>query len=63
MNPYVLVLYYSRQGATATMARHVARGVERVTGMEARIRTVPPISADTEVQMDAIPAEGPLFAK
>ena len=39
--PYVLVLYYSREGATAHMARQVARGVERVAGVEARLRTVP----------------------
>jgi len=39
--PYVLVLYYSREGATAAMARQVARGVECVRGIEARLRTVP----------------------
>ena len=46
--PYVLVLYYSREGATAAMARQVARGVECVSGIEARLRTVPSLStADT----------------
>jgi NAD(P)H dehydrogenase (quinone) len=41
---YVLVLYYSRFGATAEMARQVARGVEEA-GLEARLRTVPAVSA------------------
>jgi NAD(P)H dehydrogenase (quinone) len=63
MSPYVLVLYYSRQGATATMARHVARGVEKVAGIEARIRTVPPISAATEATVESIPEEGPLYCE
>ena len=46
--PYILVLYYSRDGATEAMARQVARGVECVQGIEARIRTVPSLSsADT----------------
>jgi NAD(P)H dehydrogenase (quinone) len=61
MTPYILVLYYSRHGATATMAKHVARGVERVAGIEARIRTVPAVSADTESRAEAIPEEGPLY--
>ena len=43
--PYILVLYYSREGATAAMARQVARGVECVAGIEARLRTVPASSA------------------
>lgn len=61
--PYVLVLYYSRQGATATMAQHVARGVELVAGVTARVRTVPAISATCEQTEDDIPAEGPLFCE
>ena len=61
--PFVLVLYYSRNGATATMARHVARGVEQVPGIEARLRTVAPISADHEALGDAIPEEGPLYCE
>lgn len=43
--PYILVLYYSRDGATEAMARQVARGVECVSGIEARLRTVPSLSA------------------
>ncbi len=58
----VLVVYYSRYGATAEMARHVARGVESVDGVEARLRTVPPVSATCEAVEDDIPAEGPPYA-
>ena len=42
--PYILVLYYSREGATAGMAKQVTRGVECVAGIEARLRTVPALS-------------------
>ncbi|MFN2349174.1 MAG: NAD(P)H:quinone oxidoreductase [Thioalkalivibrio sp.] len=58
----ILVLYYSRYGATAQMARHVARGVESVPGMQARLRTVPPISATSEAVSPEIPGEGPPYA-
>lgn len=58
---YVLVLYYSRQGATAQMAEQVARGVALVPGLQARLRTVPPVSATCEQVDDEIPAEGPLY--
>ncbi|HBM50490.1 MAG TPA: NAD(P)H-quinone oxidoreductase, partial [Marinobacter sp.] len=40
-SPYILVLYYSRNGQTADMATQIGRGVARVSGMEAKIRTVP----------------------
>ena len=53
---YVLILYYSRYGATAEMARHVARGVEEVPGIEARLRTVPAVSTVCEATEDSIPA-------
>ena len=62
-SPYILVLYYSRHGATATMASHVARGVEQVSGLQARLRTVPPVSATCEASQDSIPASGPLYAE
>jgi NAD(P)H dehydrogenase (quinone) len=61
--PYVLVLYYSRQGATATMAQHIARGVELVPGVAARLRTVPAVSATTEQTEEEIPATGPLYCE
>ncbi|WP_303900955.1 NAD(P)H:quinone oxidoreductase [Thiohalomonas denitrificans] len=58
----VLVLYYSRHGATAAMARLVARGVEEVPGMQARLRTISEVSTVTEAVADAIPGEGPPYA-
>ena len=59
--PWVLVLYYSRHGKTAEMAKLIARGVEQVTGMEARLRTVPEISANTETSAPPIPESGALY--
>lgn len=56
--PDILVLYYSREGAVAEMARHVSRGVEKVRGMQARLRTVPPVSPITEASAPSIPDEG-----
>lgn len=55
--PYLLVLYYSRHGATAQLARHVARGAE-AAGIEARLRTVSPVSADCEATAASIPDAG-----
>lgn len=60
MHPYVLILYYSRNGATREMALQIARGVEQ-QGMEARVRTVPAVSATPEATEPAIPAEGALY--
>ncbi|ROS01168.1 NAD(P)H dehydrogenase (quinone) [Sinobacterium caligoides] len=59
--PYILVLYYSRHGATRAMAEQVARGVALQAGMQAKLRTVPTVSADCEVTIDEIPEEGPLY--
>ncbi len=61
--PYILVLYYSRHGSTYTMAEEIARGVESVADIEARLRTVQPISPDTAPDPDAIPASGPLYCQ
>lgn len=58
----ILVLYYSRHGATAEMARLIARGVEEVPGMAARLRTVPAVSTVCEAVEDEIPASGPPYA-
>ena len=58
---YILVLYYSRYGATAEMAHHVARGVES-GGLEARLRTVPAVSTVCEAVEDSIPASGAPYA-
>jgi NAD(P)H dehydrogenase (quinone) len=59
--PYILVLYYSRHGATAEMARQIARGVE-MAGLEARLRTVPAVSSECEAVAPQIPAEGAPYA-
>jgi NAD(P)H dehydrogenase (quinone) len=59
----ILVLYYSRHGATAELARAVARGIDEVPGMAARVRTVPAVQAATEAaSAAAVPAEGPPYA-
>ncbi len=54
----VLVLYYSRHGATQEMAQLVARGVEKVTGMTALLRTVPEISTVCEAIKSSVPDQG-----
>lgn len=58
----ILVLFYSRKGSTAEMARHVCRGIESVPGAKARLRTVPQVSAVIEQPEPAVPSEGPPFA-
>ncbi|MFP6849577.1 MAG: NAD(P)H:quinone oxidoreductase [Pseudomonas sp.] len=60
--PYILVLYYSRHGATTEMAKQIARGVE-MGGLEARLRTVPAVSTECEAVTPDIPAEGALYAR
>ena len=54
----ILILYYSRHGATAEMARQMARGVEEVDGMQAKLRTVPPVSSVCEATEPPIPDSG-----
>ncbi|WP_026374985.1 NAD(P)H:quinone oxidoreductase [Aestuariibacter salexigens] len=61
MTPYVLVLYYSRHGATESMARKIALGVER-QGIEARLRTVAPISDNLSDHAPAVPESGAPYA-
>ena len=56
--PEILVLYYSRGGSVARLARHVARGIGEVPGMSARLRTVPPVAPVTEVASPPVPEEG-----
>ncbi len=58
----VLILYYSRNGATAKMARKIAHGVEEVSAVNAKIRTVPPVSATCEAVADSIPQSGAPYA-
>lgn len=62
MNTYILVLYYSRQGATAEMARLVARGVEE-GGIEAILRTVPEVSAICDAIAPPVPEDGPPYVE
>jgi NAD(P)H dehydrogenase (quinone) len=57
----ILVLYYSRKGHTATLARHTARGIESA-GATASIRTVPPVSPVSEAVQPAVPDAGPPYA-
>lgn len=58
----ILVLYYSRHGATAEMARQIARGIDQVAGAAARLRTVPPVSADHESSAPPVPEAGAPYA-
>ncbi|MDF2867532.1 MAG: NAD(P)H:quinone oxidoreductase, type [Gammaproteobacteria bacterium] len=61
MQPYILILYYSRYGATAEMANHIAQGVEMVADMTACIRTVPAVSTVIEASQDSIPSSGAVY--
>jgi NAD(P)H dehydrogenase (quinone) len=56
--PEILVLYYSRGGSVARLARHVARGIGEAEGMSARLRTVPPVAAVTQVAAPPVPEDG-----
>jgi NAD(P)H dehydrogenase (quinone) len=58
----ILVLFYSRKGATAELARQVCRGVESVAGARARLRTVPAVASVVEALQPPVPAEGPPYA-
>jgi NAD(P)H dehydrogenase (quinone) len=58
----VLVVYYSRSGATEALARSVCEGVDSVAGAAARLRTVPAVSAVTAATEDAVPEAGPPYA-
>lgn len=54
----VLVLYYSRGGSVARLARQIARGIGEVPGMSARLRSVPPVAAITQTAAPPVPEEG-----
>lgn len=58
----ILVLYYSRRGTTAELARHVCRGIDSVDGVRSRLRTVPPVTTVVDVPEPAVPATGPPYA-
>ena len=58
----ILVLYYSRTGKTAELARQVARGIAEVDGVDARLRSVPPVAAVTQTARPPVPDEGAPYA-
>jgi len=60
--PEILILYYSRHGAVEAMAQQLARGVEAVAGVEARLRTVPPVAPTHDPEAAAVPARGAPYA-
>jgi len=62
MDATILVLYYSRGGRTAALARHAARGVESA-GAVARVRTVPPVAPTTTAAEPPVPSDGPPYAE
>jgi NAD(P)H dehydrogenase (quinone) len=59
----ILVVYYSRYGATQKLANAICDGIALVPGCQARLRTVPPVSAVCEATEPAIPADGPPYAE
>ncbi len=60
--PYILIVYYTRHGATAKMADLIARGVESVDGMDVKIRTVPAVSTVSEATAPSVPQDGAPYA-
>jgi NAD(P)H dehydrogenase (quinone) len=58
----ILVVYYSRDGSTAELARQACRGIESIAGASATLRTVPAVSASSEAAPQAVPDHGPPFA-
>jgi NAD(P)H dehydrogenase (quinone) len=60
--PDILIVYYSRTGSVAQLARFIARGVEEVPGMQARVRSVPPVAPVTQTAQPPVPEEGAPYA-
>jgi NAD(P)H dehydrogenase (quinone) len=58
----ILILYYSRNGAVASLARLVARGVEEIAGVDARLRSVPPVAPTTTTAQPPVPEAGAPYA-
>lgn len=56
--PEILILYYSRGGSVAALARQIARGVGEIAGASARLRTVPPVAPVTQTAAPPVPEEG-----
>lgn len=61
--PEILVLYYSATGSVRALAQSVARGIESVEGMAARVRTVPRVAPVVEKPAPAVPSEGPPYVE
>jgi NAD(P)H dehydrogenase (quinone) len=59
----ILVLFYTRQGATRRLAECVAQGIDAVPGAHARLRTVPPVAAVTETAAPPVPPDGAPYAE
>ncbi|MGL4573723.1 MAG: NAD(P)H:quinone oxidoreductase [Burkholderiaceae bacterium] len=59
----ILVLYYSRSGHTAQLAEAIADGIGSVSGVQARMRTVPPVAPNTQVAQPPVPADGPPYVE
>jgi NAD(P)H dehydrogenase (quinone) len=59
----ILVLYYSRHGATRRLAELIAQGIDGVAGAQARLRTVPPVAPQTERALPPVPSEGAPYAE
>lgn len=57
----LLILYYSRHGATLDMARHIARGAGSVPDTQTLLRTVPEVSEICEAVADNIPDRGAVY--
>ena len=60
-DPHILVLYYSRGGTTAELARYIARGITRHGAFSARLRTVPEVATVVEKTAPPVPAEGAVY--
>jgi NAD(P)H dehydrogenase (quinone) len=58
----ILVLYYSRHGSVRQLAQHLAHGVESVSGMAARVRTVPAVMTERDSPAKLVPDEGAPYA-
>ena len=62
-NPYILVLYYSREGSTQKLAQAIAQGIEAAnTAISARLRTVPSVSPDHRATTEPVPSNGAPYA-
>src|SRR5690348_1121559 len=60
--PDILIVYYSRNGSVAQLARLIARGVEEIPGMQARVRSVPPVAVVTATAQAPVPDDGAPYA-